>query len=82
MFVGGIIGILLSLTIYGEALKMSVNNQEIMINKDNRKSEIKEIFMEDYTVVIISNKSQELLSENKDVKRIELPSYLSLWWSD
>ncbi|MFS0646946.1 hypothetical protein [Siminovitchia sp. 179-K 8D1 HS] len=74
MFAGGIIGILLSLTIYSEALKMSVNNQEIMINKDDkekkiRKSEVKEIFMEDNTVVIIGNKGQELLSENTDIKR-------------
>lgn len=74
MFVGGFIGILLSLTIYSEALKMSVNNQEIIINKDDkekkiRKSEVKEIFMEDNTVVIIGNKSQELLSGNTDIKR-------------
>ncbi|WP_337969846.1 YqeB family protein [Virgibacillus salexigens] len=74
MFVGGVIGILLSLTIYSEALKMSVNNKEIMINKDDkekriRKSEVKEIFMEDNTVVITGNKSQELLSEKTDIKR-------------
>jgi len=74
MFVGGVIGILLSLTIYSEALKMNVNNQEVMINKDDkekriRKSEIKEIFVEDNTIVIIGNKGQELLSEKTDIKR-------------
>ncbi|MGR5878712.1 YqeB family protein [Bacillus pacificus] len=61
MFVGGVIGILLSLTIYSEALKMSIKDQEILINKDDkekriRKSEVKEIFMEDNTVVITGKK--------------------------
>lgn len=74
MFVGGVIGILLSLTIYSEALKMSIKDQEILINKDDkekriRKSEVKEIFMEDNTVVITGKKGQELLSEKTDIKR-------------
>src|SRR5699024_8401976 len=74
LLVGGVIGILFSLTIYSEALKMSINNQEILIDKDDKKrgiekNQVKEIFMEDNTVVIIGNKSQELLSEKTDVKR-------------
>ncbi|SDX16727.1 hypothetical protein SAMN05444487_11167 [Marininema mesophilum] len=74
MFVGGVIGILFSLTIYSDALKMSINDQEILINKDEkekriRKSQVKEIFMENNTVVITGNKSQELLSEKTDIKR-------------
>src|SRR5699024_4136328 len=49
-------------------------NQEILIDKDDKKrgiekNQVKEIFMEDNTVVIIGNKSQELLSEKTDVKR-------------
>lgn len=74
MSVGGIIGVLLSLTVYSEALKMIVGDQEILINKDDkekkiRKSEIKNIFMEANTVVITGNKGQELLSEKTDVKK-------------
>lgn len=74
MILGGIIGILLSLTIYSEALKVGVNNQEITVNNDDkekkiRKSEVKEIFMEDNTVVIIGDKSQEILCEKTDIKR-------------
>lgn len=74
MLVGGVIGVLLSLTVYSEALKMIVGNQEILINKDDkekriRKSEIKEIFMEANTVVITGNKGQVLLSEKTDIKK-------------
>lgn len=74
MFVGVVIGVLLSLTVYSEALKMSISDQEILINKDDeekiiRKSEVKEIFMEDNNVVITGNKGQELLSEKTDIKK-------------
>lgn len=74
MFVGVFIGVLLSLTVYSEALKMSISDQEILINKDDeekiiRKSEVKEIFMEDNNVVITGNKGQELLSEKTDIKK-------------
>ncbi|GGB54095.1 hypothetical protein F3157_14675 [Virgibacillus dakarensis] len=74
MFVGVVIGVLLSLTVYSEALKMSISDQEILINKDEkektiRKSEIKEIFMEDNEIVITGNKGQELLSEKTDIKK-------------
>ncbi|WP_268625147.1 hypothetical protein [Paenibacillus alvei] len=74
MIAGGVIGVLLSLTVYSEALKMSIRDQEIRINKDNiekriSKSEIKEIFMEDNIVVITGTKGQELLSEKTDIKK-------------
>jgi hypothetical protein len=74
MFVGIVIGVLLALTVYSEALKMSISDQEILINKDDkektiRKSEVKEIFMEANKVVITGNKGQELLSENTDMKK-------------
>ena len=74
MIAGGVIGVLLSLTVCSEALKMSIRDQEIRINKDNiekriSKSEIKEIFMEDNIVVITGTKGQELLSEKTDIKK-------------
>lgn len=74
MFVGAVIGVLLSLTVYSEALKMSINDQEILINKDDnkkfiKKSEVKEIFMEGNEVVITGNKGQELLREKTDIKK-------------
>lgn len=74
MVAGGIVGVFLSLTVYSEALKISIRDQEIRINKDNkerriRKFEVKEIFMEDNIVVITGTKGQELLSEKTDIKK-------------
>jgi len=74
MSAGVVIGVLLSLTVYSEALKMSVNDQEILINKDNhekiiKKPEVKEIFMEKNEDVITGNKGQELLREKTDITK-------------
>lgn len=77
MIVGIIIGILLSLEVYNETLKMEINDQEILIKKDNKeiitkKADIKEIYMEDNEVVIISKKGQELLRETTDINKEEI----------
>lgn len=75
MIIGVIIGGLLSLTVYSEALKMSIRDKEILINKDDKEiriknSDVKEIFMDDSTVVITGNKGQELLREKTDIKKV------------
>ncbi|WP_071393353.1 YqeB family protein [Bacillus tuaregi] len=74
MIAGVVIGVLLSLTVYSEALKMSISDQEILINKDDKekrigKSEVKAIFMEGQTIVMTGHKGQELLSERTDIKQ-------------
>lgn len=74
MIIGVIIGVLLSLTVYSEALKMSIRDTEILINKDDKekritKSDVKAVFMEDHTVVITGKKGQELLREKTDIKK-------------
>src|SRR5699024_11053270 len=68
MIIGVVIGILVALAVYSEALKMSIKEQEIQIDRYDKKSiikksEAKNIFMEDHTVVITGNKGQELLRE-------------------
>nr|WP_262393311.1 hypothetical protein [Sporolactobacillus inulinus] len=77
MIIGVIIGSLLSLTVYSEALKMSIRDTEILINKDDKenritKSDVKEVFMEDHTVVITGKKGQELLREKTDIKKAKV----------
>src|SRR5690625_5023043 len=74
MFVGIVIGVLLSVTVYSEALKMNISDREVLINIDDNetiisKSEVKAIFMESNEVVIIGNKGQEILREKTDIKK-------------
>ncbi|XCS11635.1 hypothetical protein GBG21_02035 [Aeribacillus pallidus] len=74
VFAGVVIGVLLSLTVYSEALKMSISDQEILINKDDseriiRKSEVKEIFMEGHEVIITGHRGEELLREKTDISK-------------
>lgn len=77
MITGVIIGVLLSLTVYSEALKMSIRDTEILINKDDKenkitKSDVKEVFMEDHIVVITGKRGQELLREKTDIKKAKV----------
>lgn len=74
LIAGFIIGVILALTVYREALKMSINDQEILIDKDDhkqiiKKSEIKEIYMDDQEVVITGHHGEELLRERTEVAR-------------
>lgn len=74
LIAGFIIGVILAFVIYREALKMSINDQEILIDKDDhkqiiKKSEIKEIYMDDQEVVITGHHGEELLRERTEVAR-------------
>lgn len=75
--VGIVVGLLLSLTVYKEALKISINDQELWIKKDDdakiiKKSEIQGIFMEGNQVIIMGRQGQELLREKTDIKKEEV----------
>ncbi|KEK09321.1 hypothetical protein EP18_23300 [Lysinibacillus sphaericus] len=72
MLIGVIVGILFSLTIYSEALKMRITLESIHIKKDSlekqiSRSNVKAVFADKRQVVVIDQADQELLRETSDI---------------
>ncbi|MCM3398131.1 hypothetical protein M3638_09880 [Oceanobacillus profundus] len=72
MFIGVIVGILFSLTIYSEALKMRITSESIHISKDDQekqitKSNVKAVFVDKRQVVVIDQADREWLRETSDI---------------
>ncbi|MCM3324780.1 YqeB family protein [Cytobacillus kochii] len=72
MFIGVIVGILFSLTIYSEALKMRITSESIHISKDDQekqitKSNVKAVFVDKRQVVVIDQADREWLREISDI---------------
>lgn len=77
MFIGVIVGILFSLTIYGEALKMRMTSESIHISKDDQekqitKSNVKAVFVDKRQVVIIDQADREWLREASDINPVKI----------
>ena len=72
MLIGVIAGILFSLIIYSEALKMNITSESIHVNKDDQKkqitrSNVKAVFVDKRQVVIIDQEDREWLRETSDI---------------
>lgn len=72
MLIGVIAGILFSLIIYSEALKMNITSESIHVNKDDQKKQItrlnvKAVFVDKRQVVIIDQEDREWLRETSDI---------------
>lgn len=72
MFIGVIVGILLSLTIYSEALKMRITSESIYISKDDQekqitRSHLKAVFADKRQVVVMDQADREWLRETSDI---------------
>ncbi|GAB6414723.1 hypothetical protein bcgnr5390_29740 [Bacillus luti] len=72
MLIGVIAGILFSLIIYNDALKMNITPESIHMSKDDQKkqitrSNVKAIFVDKGQVVIIDQEGREWLRETSDV---------------
>lgn len=70
--IGVIVGILFSLSIYSDALKMKITSEDIHVSKDEQekqipKSNIKSVFVDKRQVVIIDHEDRELLRETSDI---------------
>ncbi|HGA0512966.1 TPA: hypothetical protein ACIQMB_005141 [Bacillus pacificus] len=72
MLIGAIAGILFSLIIYSDALKMNITSESIHVNKDDQKkqitsSNVKAVFVDTGQVVIIDQEDREWLREKSDI---------------
>lgn len=72
MLIGVIAGILFSLIVYSDALKMNITSESIHVNKDDQKkqitrSNVKAVFVDKRQVVIIDQEDREWLRETSDI---------------
>ncbi|MEI5891103.1 hypothetical protein DXB51_16955 [Bacillus cereus] len=72
MLIGAIAGILFSLIIYSDALKMKINSESIHMSKDDQekqitKANVKVVFVENRQVVVIDQEDREWLRETSDI---------------
>lgn len=73
MAIGIIAGILFSLTVYSEALKMKITSESIHISKNDKekqiaKPDVKAIFVDKRQVVVIDQADREWLRETSDIQ--------------
>ncbi|HDR7794025.1 TPA: hypothetical protein QCY19_004979 [Bacillus luti] len=77
MLIGTIAGILFSLIIYSDALKMKINSEGIHMSKDDQekqitKANVKAVFVDKRQVVILDQEDREWLRETSDINQSKI----------